>query len=417
MKLYALFFVLVLGHHYLIAQQTVPNYPTQIRISGKVSQKQMYMIDSITISAKKINDWEVHTVESYEYNDWGAPVQLNSYAVNDSGDRVLNYVDLFSYNDFGQLNKCQQFQKSSSSLNLYKTVLYQSSWLNYVTFRSYEIDGFSPSISWYRYAFNQNNQVQAKSTFYQEKLVAIDSIFYPTADVKLTNSYRVNLEDDSDIKLRKQMQETFRNGNLVQIKNTFSGTTMYGDYYEVSDSIRFIRDAKDNMRMEIGLNESDDMEFEVRSECYDFRYNDAVAANEMLISSFLFPKKGKGYFTHQLLSYTNKQVDHSMNGGCYLINKINFHYSIHWVNVEEKGNEALFNLYPNPSNGVFNLVLDAIEYPAQLMVYSTLGQVVFTSTLNGLAEPINADRLLNGTYIYEVQGRKQTYRGKFQILK
>ncbi|MDA3866699.1 MAG: T9SS type A sorting domain-containing protein, partial [Salinivirgaceae bacterium] len=58
-----------------------------------------------------------------------------------------------------------------------------------------------------------------------------------------------------------------------------------------------------------------------------------------------------------------------------------------------------FNIYPNPSNGVFNVDVDG---NATVTVMNVAGQVVDSKTING-SQTITLDKVNAGVYFVRVQ--------------
>ncbi|MBN8702320.1 MAG: T9SS type A sorting domain-containing protein [Bacteroidetes bacterium] len=62
-------------------------------------------------------------------------------------------------------------------------------------------------------------------------------------------------------------------------------------------------------------------------------------------------------------------------------------------------NETVFVVYPNPSSGEFNVVLNNLNTTnSKLIVENVLGEVVYVSTLSSLNTSIDLKHLTNGTY-------------------
>lgn len=79
--------------------------------------------------------------------------------------------------------------------------------------------------------------------------------------------------------------------------------------------------------------------------------------------------------------------------------------------------EHLVKLYPNPSNGLFQLETLEYENDMELRIISIIGAVVFsTPIMEGNFHQINADGMDPGTYVYEIWNNGATYsRGLLQI--
>lgn len=66
-----------------------------------------------------------------------------------------------------------------------------------------------------------------------------------------------------------------------------------------------------------------------------------------------------------------------------------------------------FNLYPNPSNGVFNVVMDNADNGTYAIEVTDLdGRIVYTASMNGDSHTIEMGDKANGTYMLQVSNEK-----------
>jgi hypothetical protein len=65
-------------------------------------------------------------------------------------------------------------------------------------------------------------------------------------------------------------------------------------------------------------------------------------------------------------------------------------------------NATTFRVYPNPSNGIFNVQLESATGTSQITVYNVLGQQVYFSKLTTVQTSINLSSQPKGVYIYKV---------------
>jgi hypothetical protein len=83
------------------------------------------------------------------------------------------------------------------------------------------------------------------------------------------------------------------------------------------------------------------------------------------------------------------------------------------------GMDALSNaeiaIYPNPSNGQFNMRISEKYKGSDLSIYSVNGQVVHTQMLNSNVNSVDVSELKSGMYIVKVQGEKSTFQQKILI--
>lgn len=67
-------------------------------------------------------------------------------------------------------------------------------------------------------------------------------------------------------------------------------------------------------------------------------------------------------------------------------------------------------IYPNPSNGVYNVIVTQENTNANIVILDALGRVVLTEKLNALSNTINAEKLANGVYMYRIVNGNQTVK-------
>lgn len=70
-------------------------------------------------------------------------------------------------------------------------------------------------------------------------------------------------------------------------------------------------------------------------------------------------------------------------------------------------NEANFNLYPNPNNGIFNLDIVQPILNGEIEIRNILGQVVLREEIKQGNNKINSQNLLKGIYTYAVLQNKE----------
>ena len=73
--------------------------------------------------------------------------------------------------------------------------------------------------------------------------------------------------------------------------------------------------------------------------------------------------------------------------------------------------QSIFNVYPNPTNGVFNIVLDATS-KYDVTVNNVLGQTVYTTSTNAMATTIDLSNFDKGVYTIELRNENATYTEK-----
>ena len=76
--------------------------------------------------------------------------------------------------------------------------------------------------------------------------------------------------------------------------------------------------------------------------------------------------------------------------------------------------QTIFDLYPNPSNGIFTVKLDKIgKY--ELIVNNVLGQTVYTRSINSKRTPVDLSNFDKGVYTIELSDKNSTYTEKIIV--
>ena len=73
--------------------------------------------------------------------------------------------------------------------------------------------------------------------------------------------------------------------------------------------------------------------------------------------------------------------------------------------------QSIFNVYPNPSNGVFVIELDAIS-KYDVRVYNVLGQTVYTTSTNAMSTTVDLSSFDKGIYTVELKDENTIYTEK-----
>ena len=71
-------------------------------------------------------------------------------------------------------------------------------------------------------------------------------------------------------------------------------------------------------------------------------------------------------------------------------------------------------LYPNPTNGVFDIELDVIS-KYDVIVYNVVGQIVFSGFINTMSKTINLSNLEKGVYTVDLVDENVIYTEKVII--
>ncbi|MFZ5433325.1 MAG: T9SS type A sorting domain-containing protein [Calditrichota bacterium] len=96
--------------------------------------------------------------------------------------------------------------------------------------------------------------------------------------------------------------------------------------------------------------------------------------------------------------------------------------SFEWLAAEDPPSAVVVNpsisVYPNPSQGTFNLILPGKQYPEQVAIYNLLGQRIWSRNNNTpvSTQILNPDGLPNGSYFLHVSTRDQAYTTRITII-
>ena len=99
------------------------------------------------------------------------------------------------------------------------------------------------------------------------------------------------------------------------------------------------------------------------------------------------------------------------------IDGINWNYTSDSVGINQALNINKMDVYPNPSNGVFNIDIDEMG-TAECNIYDMMGRRVHSSQimLTSISYQLKADNLKEGTYILEIIANGKKYN-KTVIVK
>lgn len=85
-----------------------------------------------------------------------------------------------------------------------------------------------------------------------------------------------------------------------------------------------------------------------------------------------------------------------------------------WTNISENSQEGLeLNIYPNPSNGIFNI--QSASNIQKIEVFDVIGNIVSEKTPNSKQETINLNGVKSGLYILKVQSRNSIVAKKLIV--
>jgi hypothetical protein len=80
------------------------------------------------------------------------------------------------------------------------------------------------------------------------------------------------------------------------------------------------------------------------------------------------------------------------------------------VSVGELYVATKFSIYPNPTNGIFNI--SGLASNTQIVIYDAIGQIVFSSDSDGTNESINLVALADGIYLVKVKFYEKEFNAK-----
>jgi len=124
--------------------------------------------------------------------------------------------------------------------------------------------------------------------------------------------------------------------------------------------------------------------------------------SETLTFTATFPQKG---MYEIVLIATDRNGDKAW---CSIIFRYEYAVSV------ELTNETQFNLYPNPSTGMFTVQTEEV---GRLTIFDALGKVMIEKQLNDKWNKINASQLPQGVYFAELKTAGGTYYRKVLITR
>jgi PKD repeat protein len=83
----------------------------------------------------------------------------------------------------------------------------------------------------------------------------------------------------------------------------------------------------------------------------------------------------------------------------------------------EQLNNAQASVYPNPSNGIFNVRMSEVTNQMNVMVYNILGEIVHHFEFDNQEGLMDLNHLNNGVYIIKITSNNQTHTQKINIIK
>lgn len=94
----------------------------------------------------------------------------------------------------------------------------------------------------------------------------------------------------------------------------------------------------------------------------------------------------------------------------FIINEIILH-----VGVVENQDNALFNVFPNPNNGSFNVIIPENLIKSKIEIYSIVGQLILSKQLNAGNTFINLEKE-RGLFMYLIIDENDRVEAKGKII-
>ncbi len=79
-------------------------------------------------------------------------------------------------------------------------------------------------------------------------------------------------------------------------------------------------------------------------------------------------------------------------------------------------NSSAVKIYPNPSNGIFTILLQNTTENAQLEIYNLLGQKIYVTQLHAFTTDVNLNPCTPGIYLYKVLSEKGVFISNGKII-
>ncbi|MDC3220399.1 T9SS type A sorting domain-containing protein [Flavobacteriales bacterium] len=218
------------------------------------------------------------------------------------------------------------------------------------------------------------------------------------------NEYRSS--DLSDYVVNIQLNHGFVNNGVYSVPVFVSG----------GDDIRALD-------LRLMLNESSFVGVSESAEITAFDLSTAlnVQDSELIISSFGkngLCESGKSWFLIELSNESIRANDFVLSSAYVNGQKANVTYSEKDVtSINSLTSSTDFNIYPNPTSAVLNVTLTESVSNQKILVYSLLGKVVMSATMNGDATSLDLNHLSSGVYYIEMNGSQKQLRKRIVLEK
>jgi hypothetical protein len=90
-------------------------------------------------------------------------------------------------------------------------------------------------------------------------------------------------------------------------------------------------------------------------------------------------------------------------------------YGLSTVGIKESAQSSSFNIYPNPSNGIFKISSTERTDQLNVCVYDLLGNCVFTKAIAANEEEIDLSAQAKGFYLLEIRSDKEKSTGRIVL--
>ena len=99
-------------------------------------------------------------------------------------------------------------------------------------------------------------------------------------------------------------------------------------------------------------------------------------------------------------------------------NTVKVYEDSNWVNSIRNNNLLDFSIFPNPTNGFFNLNFNSLKLPHSIAIYNIMGEEIFSKLTYGLSQySIDISDKAKGIYIIELRDKNNLSIGNRKIIK
>jgi len=122
---------------------------------------------------------------------------------------------------------------------------------------------------------------------------------------------------------------------------------------------------------------------------------------------------GTMYGTFDFCDYTGGYID--VNTGT-IAGTITYCQYPCTINTKEKTNDAIIKIFPNPSNGIFSVLINKVSSTINVEIFNMLGKSVFAKQVDTETSEIDLSKQTKGIYFYQIKSEKEIiHSGKIVI--